>query len=98
MVGEMKLYVFGDHAPDRRTFLQTQLLAGRASPLLRLFLQKLNLALRREVANLSPHESKNIPSFSTIEELVDGKCLKQFHHVGVESALLCISQLAHYIE
>lgn len=98
MAGEMKILLFGDQAPDRRTFFQTQLLAGRASPLLRLFLQKLNLALRREVANLSPLESKNIPPFSTIEELVDRTGSKQVNHVGVESALLCISQLAHYIE
>lgn len=94
----MKILLFGDHTPDQRAFLQTQLLAGRASPLLRLFLHKLNLALRREVANLSPLESKHIPSFSTVEELVDRTSSKQVSHAGVECALLCISQLAHYIE
>lgn len=62
------------------------------------FFRRVNLALRREIAQLSPLEAKNIPDFSTIDELLDRTLGQSAPHVGVESALLCISQLAHYIE
>lgn len=98
MASEMKILLFGDQEFNRHTYLRTQLLGGRTSPLLASFFHRVNLALRREIAQLSPLEAKNIPAFSTIEELLDRTHSEPALHVGVESALLCISQLAHYIE
>lgn len=97
MADEMSILLFGDQFVEGHTYLHTQLLAGRASPLLLLFLQKANLALRREIANLSPLDRERIPAFSTIEELAERSSSREIHG-GVESALLCISQLASYIE
>ena len=98
MDGEMRILLFGDQALDPHSYIRTQLLAGRTNPLLSLFLQRASVALKREIAQLSPLEQKYIPSFSTIEELVDRAHSTQSYHTGIESALLCISQLAHYIE
>jgi hypothetical protein len=98
MAGEMRILLFGDQALDPHAYVRSQLLAGRTNPLLCLFLQRVSVALSREIAQLSPLERKNIPSFSTVEELVDRTQSSQIFHTGIESALLCISQLAHYIE
>lgn len=91
----MRILLFGDQVIERHAYLRSQLLGGRASPILGSFFHRVNLALRREISQLSPLEAKNIPAFSTIDELLDRT---QALHVGVETALLCISQLAHYIE
>ncbi len=98
MAGEMRILLFGDQALDPHAYVRSQLLAGRTNPLLCLFLQRVSVALSREIAQLSPLERKNIPSFSTVEELVDRTQSSHIFHTGIESALLCISQLAHYIE
>ncbi len=94
----MRILLFGDQALDPHTYVRSQLLAGRTNPLLCLFLQRVGVAINHEIAQLSPVERKYIPSFSTIEELVDRAHSSQFYHAGIESTLLCISQLAHYIE
>lgn len=98
MAGEMRILLFGDQVLDPHAYIRSQLLAGRTNPLLCLFLQRVSVALSREIAQLSPLERKYIPGFSTIEELVDRNRSSQTYHAGIESALLCISQLAHYIE
>lgn len=94
----MRILLFGDQVFDRHTYLRSQLLVGRTNPVLAFFFHRVNLALRREIAQLSPLEARNIPAFSTIEELLDRTYSEPALHVGVESALLCVSQLAHYIE
>lgn len=98
MPGEMRILLFGDQALDPRVYVQSQLVAGRTNPLLCLFLQRVSLALQREIAHLSPLERKYIPNFTTIEELVDRTHSNHIYHAGIESTLLCISQLAHYFE
>lgn len=98
MASEMRFLLFGDQVVDLHNYLRRQLLSGRTSPTLGSFFQRVNLALRREIAQLSPLEAKNIPDFSAIDELLDRTQSESALHLGVESALLCISQLAHYIE
>lgn len=94
----MRILLFGDQVIERHAYLRSQLLGGRTSPILGSFFHRVNLALRREISQLSPLEAKNIPAFSTIDELLDRTHSEAALHVGVETALLCISQLAHYIE
>lgn len=98
MASELRIVLVGDQDFGRLTYLRSQLLYGRASPILTSFFQRVNLALRKEVSHLSPLEAKNIPNFSTLEDLVERTHTTETYHVGVENALLCISQLAHYIE
>ena len=98
VTGELRILLFGDQSLDTQSFLRSQLLASRTNPLLCLFLERTTLALRQEVSELSPLERKNIPAFSSIDELADRTFPQVKPHPGIESALLCISQLAHYFE
>ena len=94
----MKILLFGDQALDTRSYIQSQLIVGRTNPILYHFLNRVGVALRYEVSQLPPVERNRIPIFSTIEELVDRTKSESTSHQGIQSALLCISQLAHYIE
>ena len=96
--GELRVLLFGDQSLDNRPYLRTQLLAGRTNPLLCLFLTRASNALKQEVNELSPLERKHIPQFSSIDELADRNDPQSKTHAGIDSALLCISQLAHYFE
>ena len=96
--GELRILLFGDQALDTRAFIRSQLVVGRTNPLLCIFLDRVTLALRREISELSPLERKYIPAFSNIDELADRTYPHQHSHPGVDSALLCISQLAQYFE
>nr|ACH72076.2 polyketide synthase [Dirinaria applanata] len=96
--GELRVLLFGDQALDTRAFIRSQLIVGRTIPLLCIFFDRITLALRREISELSPLERKYIPAFSNIDELTDRTYSQQHSHPGVESALLCISQLAQYFD
>ncbi|KAI9814067.1 MAG: Type I Iterative PKS [Pycnora praestabilis] len=98
MPGEMKIFLFGNQVEDTGSYIRRQLLLGRSNPLLSSFLQRVSLALRYEFGHLSPLERKNVPDFTTIEELVDRYYSSGVSHAGVERALLCISQLTYYME
>lgn len=94
---EMQLILFGDQALINRSHIQKQVLASREDPFLCLFFQRCSDALIHEIAQLSPLERKDIPDFISIAELNDRTNSDEIHG-GVQNALLCISQLAHYIE
>ena len=98
VVGELRVLLFGDQSSDTRPYLRNQLLTGRTNPLLCLFFDRVTLALRQEVSELSPLERRHIPTFSSIDELADRSRPQVKTHPGIDSALLCISQLAHYFE
>ncbi|CAF9907651.1 MAG: hypothetical protein HETSPECPRED_007202 [Heterodermia speciosa] len=98
VVGELRILLFGDQSSDTRSYLRNQLLTGRTNPLLCLFFDRVTLALRQEISELSPLERRHIPTFSSIDELADRSRPQVKTHPGIDSALLCISQLAHYFE
>ena len=98
MAPSTRLLFFGNEIADESHSLREQLVLGRANPFLCLFLQKAHLKLRREISQLSPLGRSRVPSFSTIEELAERASALTTRHAGIESALLCISQLARYIE
>lgn len=93
----MRLLLFGDQALVDRVHIQKQILESRGDPILSLFFQRTSDALRHEIAQLSSLERKTIPNFTSIAELND-QALSDETHEGVQNALLCISQLTHYIE
>lgn len=97
MTGVMDILLCGDQVFDSHA-LRSQCLTGRSNHILSFFFQQVNFALRREIAQLSPLEVNHIPVFSTIEELVNRDSSQSKHHPGIQNALLCISQLAHYME
>ena len=92
----MRLLLFGDQSLISRHNIQSQLLAGRTNPFLNLFFQKSSDALRREISQLSPLEREIILPFTSIDELND-RSWDNEPHEGIRCALLCLSQLAHYI-
>lgn len=94
---EMRLLLFGDQALVNRAHIQKQVLESREDPFLSLFFQRATDALRHEVAQLSPLERRAIPDFTNVAELND-RTISDESHEGLQNALLCISQLAHYIE
>ena len=96
-MAETRIFLFGDQALVNPAQLQQQLVDGRGNPFLCLFLQRCSDALRHQVSQLSPLERKSIPPFNTIDELNDRASNSDVHE-GVQNALLCISQLAQYIQ
>lgn len=96
-MSEMRLLLFGDGALVSRAHIQAQVLQSRGNPFLSLFLQRVSDALRHEIAFLSALERSSIPAFNSIDELNDRTKVGRTH-TGVQHALLCVSQLAHYIE
>ncbi|KAL9004648.1 MAG: hypothetical protein Q9188_002539 [Gyalolechia gomerana] len=94
----MKILLFGDQTTDPREHLRGQLLSGRTNVLVNHLFQKVSTALRYETTQLPYLERDGIPSFATLEELLDRSLTMQAIHPGVASALLCVSQLAEYLE
>jgi len=95
---ELRILLFGDQTADTQIFIRNQLVAGRTNSLLCIFLDRVAIALRQEVSELSPLERRRMPSFSTVDDLVDRAYSKEGIHPGIDSALLCISQITQYFE
>ena len=93
----MRFLLFGDQSSFDRAHIHKQVVESRENPFLSLFYRKTSDALRHEIAQLSPLERIVVPTFTTIAELNDRTTSKDAHE-GVQNALQCISQLAHYIE
>ena len=96
-MAEMRLLLFGDQALINRAHIQRQVLESREDAFLSLFFQRCSDALRHEISQLSPLERKDIPDFTNIAELNDRTSSDETHG-GVQNALLCVSQIAHYIK
>lgn len=94
----MAFLLFGDQSPDTYTFLNDFCRRGSPSVLAISFLEKVGTALRREVIELSSLDRRRIPSFSSVQQLNDEYNKLPLKHCGVDSALLCITQLVNYIE
>ena len=93
----MRFLLLGDQSSFNQAHIHKQVVESRENPFLSLFYKKTSDALRHEIAQLSPWERAAIPAFTTIAELNDRTTSKDAHE-GVQNALQCISQLAHYIE
>ena len=94
---QTRILLFGNQALVNRAQIQKQLVDSRENPFISLLLQRCSDALRLEISQLSPLERRSIPSFNTIDELND-RTISGIPHEGVQNALLCITQLAEYIE
>lgn len=93
----MKIYLFGGEPDDICSRLQMQLLHARNDSILNLFFHGVSNALRHEVALLSPRDRLNVPVFTTVDELND-RHDSNAPHVGVQNALVCMSEIADYIK
>lgn len=91
----MEVYVFGDQTAECRTFF-AKVFTRKDDVLLQSFLEKASEAVRVE-NRARTHPSKAVPNFNTIQELVDRYYRGEHKDAAIESALVCISQFAHFI-
>ena len=91
----MEIYIFGDQTADCRSFL-TKVFYHRGNLLLDSFLAQAAQVIRQEVV-LRDHGFGSIPDFGTIQELSDRYYRQDIADPAVESTLVCVSQLAHFI-
>jgi len=98
MSDKMAFLLFGDQSSDTHGFLADFCHRGNRSLLTQSFLDQAGAALKEEVDQLSALERQRVPKFSSIQELNDRYHIGENKNSAVDSALLCISQLAQYIE
>lgn len=95
---KMAFLLFGDQSLDTHEFLADICHRSNLSVLSRSFLEQVGSALREKVDQLPSVERQRVPKFSSIQELNKGYHMGDMKNSALDSALLCITQLAHYIE
>lgn len=98
MTIQMAFLLFGDQSLDTHGFLADFHRQGNPSVLSKEFLQRAGEALRVEVENLPRAHRQRIPVFRTLQELNEKYHGQSIKYPAIDSALLCVAQLAHYIE
>lgn len=93
----MHTVLFGDQQPDCRDFLQ-QVFNIKDNIILKSLLDRVAVALHQEI-NSQPYRPhcKRIPRFSTVKDLVEQYYATDQLNTAVESAILCLAQLSHFI-
>ncbi|KAI8633749.1 polyketide synthase [Xylariaceae sp. FL1651] len=98
MADQMAFLLFGDQSLDTHGFLADFFRQGNPSVLSREFLRLVGDALRDEIDQLPRVERQKIPLFRTLQQLNARYHAQNTKFPGIDSALLCIAQLAHYID
>lgn len=98
MSEQMAFLVFGDQTLDTHDFLADFYRRGNPSSLSTAFLKGAGTALSNEVTQLPYQLRQQIPPFSTVRDLNERYYISTTKCSAVDSALLCITQLATYIE
>lgn len=98
MTTQMAFLLFGDQSLDTHGFLADFYRLGNPSVLSKEFLRRAGEALRVEVDNLPRTQRQVIPVFRTLQELNEKYHGQSIKYPAIDSALLCVAQLAHYIE
>ncbi|KAI8953477.1 polyketide synthase [Xylaria longipes] len=97
MADQISFLLFGDQSSDTHGFLADFLKRRNPSVLSREFLRLTEDALKNEIEDLPRVERQKITTFRTLPQLNEGYHGQKIKFPGIDSALLCISQLAHYI-
>lgn len=92
----MNVHIFGDQTADQAQLLR-KICGRKDNTLLTTFLERTSVALREEVERLPKIQRGIIPDFLTVSHLVEGYYGQGEKIPEVESALVTIAQLAHYI-
>ena len=92
----MDFFLFGDQTASQYQFLKRIIFQGR-SPVLRSFLEQVAVALRWETDRLPKWRRESVPDFLTLSELVERYSAQQAISEELESSLITLTQLAHYI-
>jgi hypothetical protein len=98
MTDKLTFLLFGDQSLDTHGFLADFFRRGNQGYLAKGFLDQVAQALRKEVEGLPKLERSKLPTFRTLQQLNERYHAQKVKHPGVDGALLCVSQLGHYIE
>jgi hypothetical protein len=98
MADQMSFLVFGDQSLNIHECLVDFLSRGDHGILSKSFLERTNSALQEEVDRLSNIDRRRIPTFNSIQQLNERYHVQAQKNAALDSALLCIAQLALYIE
>lgn len=98
MSEKMSFLLFGDQSPSAYEFLADFYRYGNPSVLALSFLEQVGSALRDEVDRMSSIERQRVPIFSSIKDLNENYRVTKIKSSAVDNVLLCITQLALYIE
>lgn len=92
----MDVLLFGDQTADQAPLLR-KLALRKDNAIVATFLERASVALREEIRHLPRTRREAIPDFLTISNLVEAYFAKGVKIPDIESTLVTISQLAHYI-
>jgi hypothetical protein len=92
----MNVFIFGDQTADQLQLLR-RFCSRKDNSLLTTFLERASVAVREEVQRLPKTQRDSIPDFLTISHLVEAYYEKGVKVPQVESTLVTIAQLAHFI-
>jgi hypothetical protein len=92
----MNVLIFGDQTADQISLLR-KICSRKDSSLLTTFLERTSVALREEVEALPKIQRAPIPDFLSITQLVEAYQEKGIKVPQIESVLVTIAQLGHFI-
>lgn len=92
----MNVLIFGDQTADQYPLLR-KACAWKDNASLSTFLERTSVALREEVQKLPRSQREQIPDFLTVRDLVEAYYAKGLKVPQMESCMVTIAQLAHYI-
>lgn len=96
MAGRFQLVVFGDQSIPYYTELQ-RLIAKKEDYALAAFLSESYHALRAEICGLPPSQRARFPNSSNLAELLIAQHSSPTASCALDSALVCLHQLASFI-
>ena len=92
----MDVLLFGDQTADQYTLLH-RAVHSKDNAVLSTFLEQVSVALRDETRNLPKARREQIPDFLRVGDLLEHYYEKGVKVPELESSLVTITQLAHYI-
>jgi len=92
----MNLLLFGDQTADQYPLLR-KACTLRSNSALTTFLDRVSVVVREEVQKLPRTQRDPIPDFLTTWDLVEAYYAKGVKVPQLESCLVTVAQLAHYI-
>lgn len=98
MADKLAFLLFGDQSTDTHGFLAEFFRQPNRGILADAFLEQVARELRKEIESLPALERAKLPKFLSLQNLNERYYAQGIKHPGLDGALLCISQLAHYIE
>ncbi|KAB5518102.1 conidial yellow pigment biosynthesis polyketide synthase [Coniochaeta sp. 2T2.1] len=98
MADRLAFLLFGDQSLDTHSFLADFVRRGDQGILAKTFLEQSGRALWKEVEGLPALDRARLPIFRSLAQLNERYHAQVIKHPGVDGALLCVSQLAHYID